>query len=86
MALTPRHSLPKSPSRTAAPDVSTTVRPAAETSASVGKSASETNDAIRALVDATAGQDWSSDAYEILLVEWAAAIRTGGPGDIVEAA
>lgn len=48
----------------------------------------EANEAIRALVDARAGQDWSaveSAAYEVLLVEWAAAVR-GFAGDIIEAA
>lgn len=48
----------------------------------------EANDAIRALVDARAGQDWSSvesAAYEVLLIEWAAATRDTA-GDIIEAA
>ncbi|MFE7710246.1 hypothetical protein ACFU6I_31680 [Streptomyces sp. NPDC057486] len=51
-------------------------------------SAVEANEAIRALVDARAGQDWSSvesAAYEVLLIEWAAATR-GAAGDIIEAA
>nr|WTB34511.1 hypothetical protein OG781_37925 [Streptomyces sp. NBC_00830] len=51
-------------------------------------SAVEANEAIRALVDARAGQDWSSvesAAYEVLLIEWAVAIR-GAAGDIIEAA
>ncbi|WP_405406105.1 MULTISPECIES: hypothetical protein [unclassified Streptomyces] len=46
------------------------------------------NEAIRALVDARAGQDWSpteSAAYEVLLIEWAAATQ-GTAGDIIEAA
>ncbi|MFI6898444.1 hypothetical protein ACIBM4_30460 [Streptomyces sp. NPDC050256] len=48
----------------------------------------EANEAIRALVDAQAGQDWSpveSAAYEVLLIEWAAATQ-GTAGDIIEAA
>ncbi len=48
----------------------------------------EANEAIRALVDARAGQDWSpveSAAYEVLLIEWAAATR-GAAGDVIEAA
>lgn len=48
----------------------------------------EANDAIRALVDERAGQDWSSveaAKYEVLLIEWAAATRGGG-SDIIEAA
>ncbi|MFF7359289.1 hypothetical protein [Streptomyces sp. NPDC008125] len=48
-------------------------------------SAAETNDAIRALVDSRAGRDWSCEAYEVLLVEWAAASRGPVP-DMVEAA
>lgn len=39
-------------------------------------------------MDAQAGQDWSSvesAAYEVLLIEWAAATR-GVTGDIIEAA
>lgn len=51
-------------------------------------SAARANEAIRAFVDARAGQDWSSvesAAYEVLLIEWAAATR-GGTGDIIEAA
>lgn len=49
--------------------------------------AEQANDAIRALV-AASGQDWSeveAATYEVLLIEWAAATRGGGP-DIVEAA
>ncbi|MFD6423090.1 hypothetical protein [Streptomyces sp. NPDC060198] len=69
MALTPRHSS----TRLSRPTGST------------GPSAVETNEAIRALVDSRAGRDWSSEAYEVLLIEWAAATR--GPGtEIVEAA
>ncbi|QNE79066.1 hypothetical protein F0344_04505 [Streptomyces finlayi] len=51
-------------------------------------SAAEANEAIRALVDARAGEDWSSvesAAYEVLLIEWAAATRGLG-SDIIEAA
>ncbi|MGW8885202.1 hypothetical protein [Streptomyces sp. NPDC055749] len=50
--------------------------------------AAEANEAIRALVDARAGQDWSSvesAAYEVLLIEWAAATRGLG-SEIIEAA
>ncbi|RPK56344.1 hypothetical protein EES43_25190 [Streptomyces sp. ADI96-02] len=49
--------------------------------------ADQANEAIRALVDASGGQ-WSaveSATYEVLLIEWAAATRGGGP-DVVEAA
>lgn len=48
----------------------------------------EANEAIRALVDERAGQDWSSveaAKYEVLLIEWAAATRGIG-SDIIEAA
>ncbi|MFJ9690313.1 hypothetical protein ACIRRX_32060 [Streptomyces bacillaris] len=51
-------------------------------------SAVRANEAIRALVDSRAGQDWSaveSATYEVLLVEWAAATRPDG-SDIIEAA
>lgn len=51
-------------------------------------SAARTNEAIRALVDSRAGQDWSageSATYEVLLMEWAAATRPGG-SDVIEAA
>ncbi|MEU3268312.1 hypothetical protein [Streptomyces bacillaris] len=51
-------------------------------------SAARANEAIRALVDSRAGQDWSaveSATYEVLLVEWAAATRPTG-SDIIEAA
>ncbi|MGW3439054.1 hypothetical protein ACWDB3_17925 [Streptomyces bacillaris] len=50
--------------------------------------AARANEAIRALVDSRAGQDWSaveSATYEVLLVEWAAATRPVG-SDIIEAA
>ncbi|MFE4336333.1 hypothetical protein ACFRQM_45415 [Streptomyces sp. NPDC056831] len=73
MALTPRHTPPVDPPRTTRP---------------TPPSAAEANEAIRALVDARAGQDWSSvesAAYEVLLIEWAAATR-GVAGDIIEAA
>ncbi|MEU0127757.1 hypothetical protein [Streptomyces sp. NPDC006289] len=51
-------------------------------------SAVEANDAIRALVDARAGQDWTSveaAEYEVLLIEWAAATQGIGSG-VIEAA
>ncbi|MFD4276621.1 hypothetical protein R2B67_05215 [Streptomyces cyaneofuscatus] len=51
-------------------------------------SAAQANEAIRALVDSRAGQDWSateSATYEVLLIEWAAATRSDG-SDIIEAA
>ncbi|AXE81043.1 MULTISPECIES: hypothetical protein [Streptomyces] len=73
MALTPRHTPSVDPPRTTRP---------------TSPSAAEANEAIRALVDARAGQDWSSvesAAYEVLLIEWAAATR-GVAGDIIEAA
>lgn len=73
MALTPRHTPPVDPPRTTRP---------------TSPSAAEANEAIRALVDARAGQDWSSvesAAYEVLLIEWAAATR-GVADDIIEAA
>ncbi|MFG2627402.1 hypothetical protein [Streptomyces sp. NPDC048473] len=73
MVLTPRHTPPVDPPHTTRPT------PA---------SAAEANEAIRALVDARAGQDWSSvesAAYEVLLIEWAAATRDVA-GDIIEAA
>ncbi|MCT2544772.1 MULTISPECIES: hypothetical protein [Streptomyces] len=72
MALTPRNTPDDRPRAT---------RPAPP-------SAARANEAIRAFVDARAGQDWSSvesAAYEVLLIEWAAATR-GGTGDIIEAA
>ncbi|MFI9630647.1 hypothetical protein [Streptomyces sp. NPDC052042] len=73
MALTPRHTPTTDPARPAR---------------SSRTSAAEANEAIRALVDARAGQEWSpveSAAYEVLLIEWAAATR-GASGDIIEAA
>ncbi|MFE7240949.1 hypothetical protein [Streptomyces sp. NPDC057580] len=73
MVLIPRHSSSSDPLHTAQP---------------THPSAVEANEAIRALVDARAGQDWSSvesAAYEVLLIEWAAATR-GAAGDIIEAA
>ncbi|MFE7430049.1 hypothetical protein ACF1FX_03785 [Streptomyces sp. NPDC014646] len=73
MALTPRHVPSTDPSHQAR---------------SSRTSAAEANQAIRALVDARAGQEWSSvesAAYEVLLIEWAAATR-GSAGDIIEAA
>jgi hypothetical protein len=73
MALTPRNTPPLDPPRTTRP---------------TPPSAAEANAAIRALVDARAGQDWSSvesAAYEVLLIEWAAATR-GVSADIIEAA
>ncbi|MEI7032614.1 hypothetical protein [Streptomyces pratensis] len=48
--------------------------------------AEQANEAIRALVDAT-GPNWSdvqAATYEILLIEWAAATRSGP--EIIEAA
>jgi hypothetical protein len=42
-------------------------------------SSSEANDAIRRFVDAQAGDgEWPAEDYEVLLVEWAAAIRANG--------
>lgn len=43
-----------------------------------------TNDAIRDLVDAGAGGEWPAEEYEVLLIQWNAAIR--GEIEIVEAA
>ncbi|WP_406430680.1 hypothetical protein [Streptomyces sp. NBC_01589] len=80
MVLTPRLSPPFAP-RNTAQNVAQSAQP-------THPSAVEANEAIRALVDARAGQDWSSvesAAYEVLLVEWAAATR-GAAGDITEAA
>lgn len=51
-------------------------------------SAVEANEAIRALVDERAGQDWTpveAAAYEVLLIEWAAATQGMGSG-VIEAA
>ncbi|MFE9724088.1 hypothetical protein ACFYQ5_10980 [Streptomyces sp. NPDC005794] len=48
----------------------------------------EANEAIRALVDSRAGQDWTpveAAEYEVLLIEWAAATQSIGSG-IIEAA
>lgn len=76
MALTPRLTPPTDPPHPAYP-----AQPA-------HPAAVEANDAIRALVEARAGQDWSpveSAAYEVLLIEWAAATK-GDAGDIIEAA
>ncbi|MFE7463805.1 hypothetical protein ACFU6R_06850 [Streptomyces sp. NPDC057499] len=73
MALTPRHT-------------PTLDRPRASRQAA--PSAARANEAIRAFVDAQAGQEWSSvesAAYEVLLIEWAAATR-GVSGGIIEAA
>ncbi|MEV0491804.1 hypothetical protein [Streptomyces atratus] len=73
MVLIPRHSPSSDPLHTTQP---------------THPSAVEANEAIRALVDARAGQDWSSvesAAYEVLLIEWAAATR-GTADDIIEAA
>lgn len=80
MALTPRHSPPNAPAY--APQPARVAQPA-------HPAAVEANEAIRALVDARAGQDWSSvesAAYEVLLIEWAAATRDTATGDIIEAA
>ncbi|MGW1226389.1 hypothetical protein [Streptomyces sp. NPDC001478] len=76
MVLTPRHSTATTPSYTVFP-----AQPA-------HPAAVEANEAIRALVDARAGQEWSpveSAAYEVLLIEWAAATK-GTAGDVIEAA
>ncbi|WP_405781753.1 hypothetical protein [Streptomyces sp. NBC_00859] len=41
-------------------------------------SASQANDAIRRLVDAqTTDGEWPSEDYEVLLLDWAAAIQGG---------
>lgn len=80
MALTPRHSPLNAPAH--APQPARVAQPA-------HPAAVEANEAIRALVDARAGQDWSSvesAAYEVLLIEWAAATRDTATGDIIEAA
>ncbi|WP_328951153.1 hypothetical protein OG778_29070 [Streptomyces sp. NBC_00184] len=79
MVLTPRLSPPTTP---ATPSRSTFPAQPAH------PAAVEANEAIRALVDARAGEDWSpmeSAAYEVLLIEWAAATQ-GTAGDIIEAA
>ncbi|WP_406090879.1 hypothetical protein [Streptomyces sp. NBC_01013] len=85
MVLTPRLSPPATPVSPAAP-----ATPAHHTfpAQPAHPAAVEANEAIRALVDARAGQDWSpmeSAAYEVLLIEWAAATQ-GTTGDIIEAA
>ena len=76
MALTPRLPRPSSPTHALPATQPTTT------------SAAEANEAIRALVDARAGEDWSSvesAAYEVLLIEWAAATQSLRSG-IIEAA
>ncbi|MFD7067062.1 hypothetical protein ACFV97_07445 [Streptomyces sp. NPDC059913] len=74
MALTPRHTPSGDRPRTSGPATS---------------SAARANEAIRAFVDAQATQEWSpvesAAAYEVLLIEWAAATRDAG-GGIIEAA
>ncbi|MFD3657095.1 hypothetical protein ACTU45_04275 [Streptomyces sp. 24-1644] len=79
MALTPR--LPR-------PFDSPCATPTTPAAQPTTPSAAEANEAIRALVDARAGEDWTSvesAAYEVLLIEWAAATRGLG-SDIIEAA
>jgi hypothetical protein len=46
-------------------------------SASAGSDAASANERIRALVEAADGADgtWPAEAYEVLLLEWAAAIH-----------
>lgn len=94
MVLTPRLSPPAQPARSATPATPASSVPSATPSHSTlpaqpaHPAAVEANEAIRALVDARAGQDWSpmeSAAYEVLLIEWAAATQ-GTAGDIIEAA
>ncbi|MFI6961458.1 hypothetical protein [Streptomyces sp. NPDC050255] len=97
MVLTPRLSPPATPAKPATPVTPVTpkavVPPAAPSHSTLPAqpahpAAVEANEAIRALVDAQAGQDWSpveSAAYEVLLIEWAAATQ-GTAGDIIEAA
>ncbi|MFD8686205.1 hypothetical protein [Streptomyces sp. NPDC059651] len=85
MVLTPRLSPPATSSRPATP---ATDAPSTFPAQPAHPAAVEANEAIRALVDARAGQDWSpveSAAYEVLLIEWAAATQ-GTAGDIIEAA
>lgn len=85
MVLTPRLS---PPARSATPAPSTTPSHSTLPAQPAHPAAVEANEAIRALVDAQAGQDWSpmeSAAYEVLLIEWAAATQ-GTAGDIIEAA
>ncbi|MEU8696243.1 MULTISPECIES: hypothetical protein [unclassified Streptomyces] len=79
MVLTPRLTPPNAPAHATQP---------AHLAQPAHPAAVEANEAIRALVDARAGQDWSSvesAAYEVLLIEWAAATRAAA-GDIIEAA
>ncbi|MCX4965640.1 hypothetical protein OHA98_12480 [Streptomyces sp. NBC_00654] len=86
MVLTPRRPIPSTPARPASPSASASATAAGLLPAPA--SADAANEAIRALVDARAGQEWSSvesAKYEVLLIEWAAATRTGGP-DVIEAA
>lgn len=100
MVLTPRLSPPATPTKPAISVATVTpATPAAPVSPVTAShrtlpaqpahpAAVEANEAIRALVDAQAGQDWSpveSAAYEVLLIEWAAATQ-GTAGDIIEAA
>lgn len=91
MVLTPRLSPPATPATRAIPAVpATPATPSQSTfpAQPAHPAAVEANEAIRALVDARAGQDWSpveSAAYEVLLIEWAAATQ-GTAGDIIEAA
>ncbi|MEE1737812.1 hypothetical protein [Streptomyces sp. BE147] len=94
MVLTPRRPIPSTPARPASPSASASAPCSGPPSAPAAgllpapASADAANEAIRALVDARAGQEWSpveSAKYEILLIEWAAATRTGGP-DVIEAA
>ncbi|MBO0915270.1 hypothetical protein [Streptomyces laculatispora] len=82
MVLTPRLSPPTPNAPAHAPQHAHLAQP-------THPAAVEANEAIRALVDARAGQDWSSvesAAYEVLLIEWAAATRHAVTGDIIEAA
>ncbi|WP_199814122.1 hypothetical protein [Streptomyces sp. NRRL F-5135] len=48
----------------------------ASASAPSALSAAAANDRIRALVDAADGT-WPAEAYEVLLLEWAAALHDG---------
>ncbi|MGW2841170.1 hypothetical protein ACWCWD_25660 [Streptomyces sp. NPDC001493] len=90
MDLTSRHATSGAPRPSGPASTADPTSPTGATSAPGGEhpaspSAAETNDAIRALVDSRAGRDWSSEAYEVLLIEWAAATRGPAP-EIVEAA
>lgn len=88
MALTPRHSPPATPATPVSPAISAAPSHSTSPAQPAHPAAVEANEAIRALVDARAGQDWSpmeSAAYEVLLIEWAAATQ-GTAGDIIEAA